>query len=335
MRRSLVLLIALSCFLPMVAVAKDNGPSPDEVVAKSLAATDIWSHGPLMIIAKVRFLRMKNGFTDFDYVLYWQGPELWRSEWRGAGVTDVRGVRNGISWTKTNLQAPIVRVLQFDEAMRRLTPVVWPNPFGDPTPPNVIPKYRVRNRKVKAIPAVCLEQDGTTFGSCFNADNGTPLTEITNLANITYSDYADFKGTHFPKAISISESEAVLEAKLEVKAWQPDPSQFQPPEGAVESAFPKCEDARAVVYGKSVEAPPPHYPSEARVNGQQGKVVVYAFVGIDGRVKNLLTLQSPTPALDTASFEAVRQWRYEPSMRCGSPIEVEFPVVVNYALPRE
>ena len=47
---------------------------------------------------------------------------------------------------------------------------------------------------------------------------------------------------------------------------------------------------------------------------------------------SLEVVSSVDPALDRSAFEAVRQWRYDPYMCNGVPVEVESMVQVNYSL---
>lgn len=88
------------------ASAKDKGPLPVDVLKKGLDSTDVWSHGPLMITAKVRFLQMRDGPTDMDYALSWEASDRWRSEWQGAGISEVHAANGAQTWAKSNLQAP-------------------------------------------------------------------------------------------------------------------------------------------------------------------------------------------------------------------------------------
>jgi protein TonB len=46
----------------------------------------------------------------------------------------------------------------------------------------------------------------------------------------------------------------------------------------------------------------------------------------------LTVLESPSDDLSQASLEAVRQWRYSPTLLNGQPIEVVTAVVINFTL---
>jgi protein TonB len=58
---------------------------------------------------------------------------------------------------------------------------------------------------------------------------------------------------------------------------------------------------------------PPTYPPIAVAARRQGVVTIQATIGIDGRVTDAQVLRSE-PLLDRSALEAVRQWRYTPTL---------------------
>ena len=84
---------------------------------------------------------------------------------------------------------------------------------------------------------------------------------------------------------------------------------------------------------RKIENVPPEYPQRLVEAGLQGKVVVEAVVGVDGRVvrTRALTMEAH-PDFAKAAVEAVRQWRYEPTLLNGAPIEVVMTVTVDFSL---
>ena len=91
--------------------------------------------------------------------------------------------------------------------------------------------------------------------------------------------------------------------------------------------------------GGNIRAPrktvnvPPEYPRRRVEAGLEGQVSVEAVVGIDGRVARAraLTVQAH-PDLAQAAVDAVRQWRFEPTLLNGSPVEVVMTVTVDFSL---
>ena len=75
----------------------------------------------------------------------------------------------------------------------------------------------------------------------------------------------------------------------------------------------------------------PIYPQEAKDARVQGVVVIETVVDEAGAVKEAWVLKS-VPLLDEAALEAVRQWRYEPTLMNGVPRSVRMTVTVNFTL---
>jgi TonB family protein len=71
------------------------------------------------------------------------------------------------------------------------------------------------------------------------------------------------------------------------------------------------------------------YPKEAKEAGITGTVTLNATIGTDGQVKEVHAI-SGDALLAQAAVEAVRQWRYRPTMLNGQPVETQTQVVVNF-----
>ncbi len=95
--------------------------------------------------------------------------------------------------------------------------------------------------------------------------------------------------------------------------------------------------ARRVRVGGSVRPPTkvvdvrPVYPEEARAAKIQGVVILEAVLGEDGAVIDTKILRS-IPELDQAAIDAVSQWKYEPTLLNGEPVELEMTVTINFTL---
>ncbi len=75
----------------------------------------------------------------------------------------------------------------------------------------------------------------------------------------------------------------------------------------------------------------PVYPEIARAARVEGTVILEAVLDTTGRVTQLRVIQS-VPMLDQAALEAVRQWRYTPSLYGGHPVSVLMTITVRFAL---
>ena len=60
-----------------------------------------------------------------------------------------------------------------------------------------------------------------------------------------------------------------------------------------------------------------------------GEVIVEITIGVDGAVTNARVLRS-IPLLDQAALDAVRQWRYTPTLLDGRPVPVVMTVQVAF-----
>jgi protein TonB len=75
----------------------------------------------------------------------------------------------------------------------------------------------------------------------------------------------------------------------------------------------------------------PVYPLIAQAVRLEGDVVLEAIIGTDGSVQDLRVVRS-SPLLDEAAVEAVRQWRYTPTLLNGTPVPVVMTVRVSFRL---
>jgi protein TonB len=76
---------------------------------------------------------------------------------------------------------------------------------------------------------------------------------------------------------------------------------------------------------------PPVYPPLAIMARIQGTVVLQAVLGKDGTVRGLKVLSGP-PLLARAALEAVKSWRYQPTLLNSEPVEVLTEIEVKFSL---
>ena len=75
----------------------------------------------------------------------------------------------------------------------------------------------------------------------------------------------------------------------------------------------------------------PVYPDIARSARVEGTVIMEAVLDTTGRVTQLRVIKS-VPMLDQAALDAVRQWRYTPSLYGGHPVSVLMTITVRFTL---
>jgi protein TonB len=75
----------------------------------------------------------------------------------------------------------------------------------------------------------------------------------------------------------------------------------------------------------------PVYPRLALDAHKEGLVILEAVIAEDGSVRDVKVLRSQ-PLLDQAAIDAVRQWRFTPTLLHGEPVPVVMTVTVNFTL---
>ncbi len=75
----------------------------------------------------------------------------------------------------------------------------------------------------------------------------------------------------------------------------------------------------------------PVYPQIAKTAHISGTVVLHAIIGTDGTVQDLQYVSGP-PLLMRAALDAVRQWRYRPTLLNGEPVQVDTTISVLFSL---
>lgn len=99
---------------------------------------------------------------------------------------------------------------------------------------------------------------------------------------------------------------------------------------------PKATPRRITVGGnvqaaRLVNRVQPVYPPLARQTRISGTVKLHALIGKDGAVQHLEVL-SGHPLLVQSALDAVKQWRYQPTLLNGDPVDVDTEIDVIFSL---
>ena len=86
-----------------------------------------------------------------------------------------------------------------------------------------------------------------------------------------------------------------------------------------------------VLSARLIRQPAPVYPPMARTAKVSGVVVLEVQVDEDGNVTEVKPVSGPA-LLRQAAMDAVRQWKYSPTLLNGEPIPVVAEVRVNFSL---
>jgi protein TonB len=75
----------------------------------------------------------------------------------------------------------------------------------------------------------------------------------------------------------------------------------------------------------------PIYPALARQIHKEGRVELHARIATDGSVQSLEVVGGD-PLFFQSALQAVRQWRYRPTILNGQPVEIDTHITVIYTM---
>jgi len=111
-------------------------------------------------------------------------------------------------------------------------------------------------------------------------------------------------------------------------------TQAPPPPLPAVHAAPRQQMVRVggnVIAAQALFQPKPVYPTLAIIAHIQGTVVLQAILGKDGTVQDLKVLSGPA-LLVQAALDAVKIWRYQPTLLNTEPVEVLTEIGVRFTL---
>lgn len=88
-------------------------------------------------------------------------------------------------------------------------------------------------------------------------------------------------------------------------------------------------------YAKVLHLVRPAYPAAAKASGVEGAVLLEAVISKDGSLMELRVMNSQINSeLAKAAVEGVSQWRYQPTLLNGEPVDVITSITVNFRLSK-
>jgi TonB family protein len=79
-----------------------------------------------------------------------------------------------------------------------------------------------------------------------------------------------------------------------------------------------------------VEDKRPVYPTAMVGTNIEGRVNLEAVIGVDGTVRTMRTVDATNTDFELSAMEAVRQWRFTPTLLTCVPTEVTMKVLVMF-----
>ena len=81
-----------------------------------------------------------------------------------------------------------------------------------------------------------------------------------------------------------------------------------------------------------LSTPDPEYTEQARQAKTQGTCILWLIVDDQGHPRDIRVVRGLGFGLDTKAIDAVRQWRFQPAMKDGRPVNVQISVEVGFRL---
>jgi TonB family protein len=120
-------------------------------------------------------------------------------------------------------------------------------------------------------------------------------------------------------------SSAALQAQDATQNVPPPASQPAPP------APQRIRVGGNVQAAKLIRQPLPVYPQVAKTAQISGTVILHTIIAKDGSVQEVQFVSGP-PLLMRSAMDAVKQWKYEPTLLNGQPVEVDTTISVVFTL---
>ena len=81
-----------------------------------------------------------------------------------------------------------------------------------------------------------------------------------------------------------------------------------------------------------LSTPDPEYTEQARIAKTQGTCILWLIVDDQGRPRDIRVVRGLGFGLDAKAIDAVKQWKFQPSMKDGRPVSVQISVEVGFRL---
>jgi TonB family protein len=81
-----------------------------------------------------------------------------------------------------------------------------------------------------------------------------------------------------------------------------------------------------------VSTPDPEYTEQARMAKTQGTCILWLIVDDQGHPRDIRVVRGLGMGLDAKAIEAVKQWKFQPAMKDGRPVNVQISVEVGFKL---
>lgn len=194
---------------------------------------------------------------------------------------------------------------------------------------------------VELVPALRRVEIGSPVGVfpiyCFEPDK--PILRFSGsygLLNSSYERIGLLAGHYIGLDVRISDWKnpfVAIHVENANLISQVNDADFVPPAGT--EALPTTGTvtlAPGLVAGRKLSGSVPVYPSTAKQQRLEGTVRLAAIITEDGHIRELRVMETPDASLALSALIAVHDWRYQPYLLNGRPVEVQTEIKVIYKL---
>jgi TonB family protein len=316
---------------------KQEAASPQALISRARLQEEIWTEGtpPMLMRGEIQVSDTKGALVHGDYTLDWVSTSRWREEIRLGSYKRLRIRDTKGYWQKSELSYDPEIIFLLDKILNLRDAL------------KVGPKQslgQVKNHDRAGVRQSCTEIKWTAGSTdrvmCFDEAAGTlvsldyPKAEKQNPPEISRIEYGAFNtvaGKLVPYEIRAMRDRKVIVVVMKVlkieAVTEEIPALFNVPVNA--EFWAQCDDMQEA---EVVDRVQPQYPTNARTNHEQGRVIIYAVVEPDGSLSHMTIIHRATPSLEAAAVEAIRRWRYKPAACGQTPIRVETSIATDFWL---
>ena len=324
---------------PAAAPPLATPATPDEFMrqaadAMSLTAPDM---KPWHLRAKYKQFNV-DGSVNREGVFeeWWASADHFKTTYTGANFsrTDYRSGQSAFYTGDDNMPKPI----DFTSSNLLVHPLPYPARFailaftskGIGVGQNTLQCYveEPKNAKTDLSPA---------YSYCF--DQALPVARLSlerSGTRTTWNGIVRIHGHYLAKRIQVAAPKQD-HPFITVDVEQIDPqlgieeAAIEPPADAKRREVRNCDVIAAVTAPRKISGDNPFYPATASSVRAEGTVVVQATITKEGAVIDAKVVSGPL-VLKEGALRAVKTWRFEPTLLCGEPVEVETIVNVVFHL---
>jgi hypothetical protein len=328
-------LLFLCILLSQQSLSAADKINRSEVVARlqgAVSKSNIFELPVFAMKANVQVIVDKK-LVDGAYQILWNGPEQWREEVTLPGYQEIQIGGKGVVWTRrTTGYVPLAvynlhRALGFG-ASSGSSPSIWSRVRLDVTSKDQVKRIRERKEHGEKLMCVDIERDMEPNPEmCIRESDGSLARDFSNNLD---EDFQPIGEKVFPRMLGFQVSGKTV-AKVNITELTTEaqftPNIFAPLPGVSPQAG--CMNPAPA---RAVKKAAPHYPAGARAGHIEGATSTEVVIGIDGIPRIRKSLHSPNSDLEASSLAAIQQWRFDPAMCDGQPIEMETVLQINYTL---